>query len=268
MVPIYIVDAFTDKAFGGNPAAICLLEALSDEGWMQKVAGEMNLSETAFVAPREGGYELRWFTPTEEVDLCGHATLAAAFVLWRTGRLGQSEVAAFWTRSGVLTVALGEAETEMTMDFPSEPPAPAKAPEALIEGLGLIPRYTGRNRMDYVVEVDSEQTVRGLKPDFSQLSLLDGRGVIVTARAEGQAAYDFVSRAFYPKGGVQEDPVTGSAHCALAPYWAKRLHRDELIGYQASARGGFVKVKNTLNRVQLSGQAVLILRGELEEFNQ
>ncbi|ANY70086.1 oxidoreductase [Paenibacillus sp. BIHB 4019] len=266
MVPIYIVDAFTSEAFGGNPAAVCLLEALSDERWMQQVAAEMNLSETAFVAPREGGYELRWFTPASEVDLCGHATLAAAFVLWKAERLSPNQAAAFWTRSGVLTVELGEDGAEMTMNFPSEPPAPAKAPEALIEGLGLIPRYTGRNRMDYVVEVDSEQTVRALKPDFSQLRLLDGRGVVVTARAEGQAAYDFVSRAFYPNMGVLEDPVTGSAHCALAPYWAKRLRKDELVGYQASARGGFVKVKNTMDRVQLSGQAVLMMRGELEEI--
>ncbi|MFF2093893.1 PhzF family phenazine biosynthesis protein [Paenibacillus sp. NPDC058174] len=267
MIPIYIVDAFADTAFSGNPAAVCLLEKPAEEQWMQQVAAEMNLSETAFVAQKADGYELRWFTPAAEVALCGHATLAAAFALWETGRLQPSEKAAFATKSGLLTVVK---ETEgsggwMKMDFPAEPPSPVQAPETLIQGLGLIPRYTGKNRFDYVVEVDSERTVRELKPDWQLLGSLDGRGVIITAKADSGSHCDFVSRAFFPKLGVNEDPVTGSAHCALAPYWSKRLRKEQLTGYQASARGGYVGTELSGDRVLLSGRAVMVLQGQLAE---
>jgi PhzF family phenazine biosynthesis protein len=258
---LYIVDAFTNERFKGNPAAICLLEEPQPESWMQQVASEMNLSETAFIVPGADSYDLRWFTPVAEVDLCGHATLATAHVLWETGKFPAQKMARFMTRSGLLTAKRDGAWIEM--DFPAEPPEAAVAPEELVQGLGLIPRYVGRNRMDYFVEVDSEETVRTLRPDFAMLARLDARGVIVTSRSTG-FAYDFVSRAFYPGTGIDEDPVTGSAHCALAPYWAKRLRKDKLIGYQASLRGGIVKVKPDGDRVYLSGQAVTVLKGQLE----
>lgn len=265
-IPIYIVDAFTDQPFRGNPAAVCLLTAPREEQWMQQVAAEMNLSETAFVVKIENGFDLRWFTPESEVDLCGHATLAAAFVLWTKGILQPEQQARFVTKSGVLTVQR-ELQPDggwMTMDFPSEPPISVQAPQALIEGLGLIPRYTGKNRFDYIVEVDAEATVTELRPDWQLLRTLDCRGVIVTAKSAASDSYQFVSRAFFPNVGVNEDPVTGSAHCALAPYWGKRLRRDELVGYQASARGGIVKVHNAGDRVQLTGQAIMVLQGTLE----
>lgn len=258
---LYIVDAFTNERFKGNPAAICLLEQPQPESWLQQVAAEMNLPETAFIVPGEKSFDLRWFTPVAEVDLCGHATLATAHVLWETGKLPEQEMARFMTRSGILTAKLDGAWIEM--DFPAEPPEAAIAPEELVQGLGLIPRYVGRNRMDYFVEVDSEDTVRTLRPDFAMLARLEARGVIVTSRSTG-SAYDFVSRAFYPGTGIDEDPVTGSAHCALAPYWAKRLRKNRLVGYQASKRGGIVKVKPDGDRVYLSGQAVTVLRGQLE----
>ncbi|MDQ8738650.1 PhzF family phenazine biosynthesis protein [Paenibacillus sp. LHD-38] len=259
---LYIVDAFTKERFKGNPAAICFLEQPQSEGWMQQVAAEMNLSETAFVVPGEESYGLRWFTPTVEVDLCGHATLATAHILWESGRLPHGEPARFMTRSGLLTAK--QSGTWIDMDFPAEPPVAAVAPEELVQGLGLIPRFVGRNRMDFFVEVDSEETLRTLRPDFGLLARLDARGVIITSRGSG-SPYDFVSRAFYPGTGVDEDPVTGSAHCALAPYWAKRLRKQELVGYQASERGGVVKVRPEGDRVYLSGQAVTVLKGQLEE---
>jgi PhzF family phenazine biosynthesis protein len=258
---LYIVDAFTNERFKGNPAAICLLEQPQPESWMQEVASEMNLSETAFIVPGPESYDLRWFTPVGEVDLCGHATLAAAHVLWESGKLPPDQMARFMTKSGLLTAKRDGAWT--LMDFPAEPPEAAIAPEELVQGLGLIPRYVGRNRMDYFVEVDSEETLRTLRPDFAMLARVEARGVIVTSRSTG-SPYDFVSRAFYPGTGIDEDPVTGSAHCALAPYWAKRLRKDELVGYQASKRGGIVKVKPDGNRVYLSGQAITVLKGQLE----
>ncbi|MCA0753677.1 PhzF family phenazine biosynthesis protein [Paenibacillus sp. N4] len=259
---LFIVDAFTKESFKGNPAAVCLLDAPRAEGWMQQVAAEMNLSETAFVVPAVEGYDLRWFTPEAEVELCGHATLAAAHVLWECGVLDESEAARFHTKSGLLTAKFTDGG--IVMDFPAEPPQADVAPEELLQGLGLIPRFAGRNRMDYFVEVDSEETVRTLRPDFGLLARLPARGVIVTSRSSSPA-YDFVSRAFYPGVGVGEDPVTGSAHCALAPYWAKRLRKSELTGYQASKRGGFVGVRPEGSRVHLTGQAVTVLRGELAE---
>lgn len=263
-IELFTIDAFTNEPFKGNPAAVCLLDEEADERWMQLVAAEMNLSETAFVAPMAGGsgeYGLRWFTPKAEVELCGHATLAAAHALWQTGRLALHDQARFMTKSGLLTA--WREEERIAMDFPAEPPAAAPRAEELIEALGLIPRFAGRNRFDYFIEVDSEYTVRTYKPDFAMLARLGGRGVIVTAKADEGTGIDFVSRAFFPSVGVNEDPVTGSAHCALAPYWAKRLRKDELLGYQASERGGYVHVKNKGERVLLSGQAVTVLSGRL-----
>jgi PhzF family phenazine biosynthesis protein len=264
-----MVDAFTKSRFGGNPAAVCLVDEAMEETEMAAIAAEMNVSETAFVERRGGEYGLRWFTPKAEVELCGHATLAAAHVLWETGRLELSEAAVFATLSGRLSARRGVQDGSIAMDFPAEPPEPAQAPQELLEGLGLIPRYVGRNRMDYIVEVDREDTVRSLNPDFGLLRKLDARGVVVTSRANGSGllegtAVDFVSRAFYPGIGVDEDPVTGSAHCALAPYWGRRLRRAELTGYQASARGGLIGMRLQDDRVILSGHAVTVLRGTLD----
>jgi PhzF family phenazine biosynthesis protein len=254
------VDAFTERPFGGNPAAVCVLPAAADAGWMQAVACEMNLSETAFLVRREDGYDLRWFTPAVEIDLCGHATLASAHVLWEDGHLPPDQSARFWTRSGLLTAERQGAWIEM--DFPATPQEPAEAPPGLAEALGAAPRFVGRNAFDYVVEVESEAVLRALAPDSAALRTIPVRGVIVTSRAE-TAGYDFVSRFFAPASGIDEDPVTGSAHCCLGPLWAERLGRRELMAYQASARGGVVRVRVGEGRVYLSGQAVTMLRGEL-----
>jgi PhzF family phenazine biosynthesis protein len=259
-LPMYIVDAFTDLPFAGNPAAVCLLTQMPSDEWMQKVAAEMNLSETAYLLPTQDGYRLRWFTPAMEVDLCGHATLASAHALWETGRLKPTEKARFHTRSGLLTVERDQ--RDMTMDFPAKPAAACKVVEDLPVVLGVQASFVGRNGMDCLVVVESEQVVRGLKPDFARLALYPVRGVIVTARGHN-GAYDFVSRFFAPRAGVNEDPVTGSAHCCLGPYWSDRLKKRDLKGYQASARGGFVRVGVRGDRVHLGGQAVTVLRGEL-----
>ena len=254
------VDAFTDTPFAGNPAAVCLLPAPRDEGWMQKVAREMNLSETAFLVPQADGYALRWFTPAVEVALCGHATLASAHVLWEDGHLPPGRQARFHTKSGLLT---GDRAGEwIELDFPAKREEPAPAPAGLAEALGAAPKYIGRNQFDYLVEVDGEATVRGLKPDQGALAALPVRGVIVTARADSPG-YDFVSRFFAPGSGVAEDPVTGSAHCALGPFWQSRLGKRELVAYQASPRGGVVRVRVAGERVILGGKAVTVLRGEL-----
>ncbi len=258
--PIFQVDAFTDKAFSGNPAAVCILSEPKEARWMQDVAREMNLSETAFLRRVDDGFELRWFTPTVEVDLCGHATLASAHVLWEAGYLKSAQPARFHTRSGLLTAERRGKWIEM--DFPAEPEQPTTPPDELIEALGGAPVYVGRNRFDYLVELATEEAVRELQPDFSALRKVSTRGVIVTARA-ASPGYDFVSRFFAPQVGVDEDPVTGSAHCCLGPYWGSRLGKEELTGYQASARGGIVRVQLTGERVILGGQAVTVLRGEL-----
>ena len=260
-VTIVQVDAFTRESFGGNPAAVCVLPRPAGPAWMQRVAREMNLSETAFLVGREsGGYDLQWFTPAVEVDLCGHATLASAHVLWEDGHLAAGAPAVFHTRSGRLSaVSRGD---WIEMDFPAEPAELAAVPEGLAEALGAEPVHFGRNRFDCLVEVDSEATVRRLAPDIRGLAALPVRGVIVTARGE-TAEFDFVSRFFAPRAGVDEDPVTGSAHCCLGSYWRGRLGRDALTAWQASARGGVVKVTVAGDRVLLSGQAVTVLRGEL-----
>jgi len=260
---IVVVDAFTDRPFAGNPAAVCILPGQAADGWMQDVAREMNLSETAFLVQDGDGFGLRWFTPTTEVDLCGHATLASAHVVWEEGRVAPDAPARFQTRSGALTCARRGALIEM--DFPSVPPSPVPqgdVPSGLEEALGARAASIGRNRLDYLVELDSEQAVRTLRPDIHALSAVAARGVIVTAPAS-TAGFDFVSRFFAPRAGVPEDPVTGSAHCCLAPFWSARLGRQKLVGYQASARGGTVHVEMQGPRVLLSGQAVTVWRGAL-----
>ena len=258
--PFTQVDAFTDRPFAGNPAAVCVLPGPRDEEWMRLVAREMNLAETAFLVRRPDGYDLRWFTPTCEVDLCGHATLASAHVLWDEGHLALDAQARFHTRSGLLTAA--RSDGLIWLDFPATPAVAVPAPLELERGLGVPLRFVGQTPFDYLVEVDSDTTVRGLEPDLRLLARLAVRGVIVTA-ASASAGHDFVSRFFAPAAGVPEDPVTGSAHCALAPFWGERLGRKELTGYQASARGGLVRLRLAGDRVHLGGQAVTVLRGAL-----
>jgi len=255
---IYQVDAFTAEPFRGNPAAVCLLDGNRPDEWMQAVAAEMNLAETAFVQrPAAGGFGLRWLTPTVEVDLCGHATLAAAHVLWEGGEA--ESVLRFRTRSGVLTATRAEGGIEL--DFPADPPEPVAAPPGLAAALGATPVAVGRGRSFYLAELADAADVRGLTPNFAAIAALDASGVIVTAPGDGEA--DFVSRFFAPNFGIDEDPVTGAAHCCLGPYWQGRLGRGRLVGYQASARGGFVGVAVRGDRALLTGQAVTVLRGEL-----
>jgi PhzF family phenazine biosynthesis protein len=254
------VDAFTDTPFRGNPAAVCLVPEPQSDLWMQLVAREMNLSETAFLHRQKDGFSLRWFTPTVEVDLCGHATLASAHVLWEDGHLEPDQQARFHTRSGLLTADRRGAWIEM--DFPAKREEPAPAPPGLAEALGVTPKYVGRNQFDYLVELEAAEAVRSLKPDHTALAKLPVRGVIVTSRSATHE-FDFVSRFFAPGSGIPEDPVTGSAHCALGPFWAARLGKKELVAYQASTRGGVVRVRLADDRVLLGGQAVTVLRGEL-----
>ncbi|PZF83848.1 PhzF family phenazine biosynthesis protein [Jiangella anatolica] len=268
---ILVVDAFTDQPFGGNPAGVCLLDRTVTDEWMQSVAAELKHSETAFVEPVDGDeaaratpavdYRLRWFTPEVEVDLCGHATLATAHVLFERGESGPIR---FSTRSGVLTVT-PDRSGAVTMDFPALPARAAAAPDGLAEALGVTPVWTGRSRFDVLVAVADEATVRGLTPDLAALAAVDARGVIVTARAD-EEPYDFVSRFFAPSQGIPEDPVTGSAHCVLGPYWAKELGRGDgkrLTGAQLSARGGVVGVTLRGDRLELTGHARTVLEGEL-----
>jgi predicted PhzF superfamily epimerase YddE/YHI9 len=256
------VDAFTNQPFAGNPAAVCILRGPAAEPWMRAVAREMNLSETAFLYPENGVYQLRWFTPSVEVVLCGHATLASAHVLWTEGHLPHGDRALFETRSGRLS-AVRQGDW-IELDFPAMPPSPCDAPAGLGEGLGADLVWTGRNGMDDFVELASEVEVRGLKPDMGKLRAVGGRGIIVTSRSS-DPRFDFVSRFFAPAAGIDEDPVTGSAHCALAPFWAARSGKLEMVGFQASDRGGIVRVRVAGDRVMLGGQAVSVLRGELLE---
>jgi PhzF family phenazine biosynthesis protein len=265
MIPFVQVDAFTSAAFAGNPAAVCFLPGEREAAWMQNIAREMNLAETAFLRPLdgEGGrreFELRWFTPKVEVDLCGHATLASAHALWESGRLAPTETARFHTRSGVLTAV--RVDGWIQMDFPVTPNEPAPAPEGLVDGLGVTPLYVGRSRFDYLVQVESEKILRDLAPDFRRLCAIQARGVIVTSRAD-DPDYDFVSRFFAPRAGIDEDPVTGSAHCTLADFWSKQLGKARFLARQISARGGVLRVDLQGDRVLLGGQAITVLRGEL-----
>jgi PhzF family phenazine biosynthesis protein len=254
------VDAFTDQPFSGNPAAVCVLPATRDAHWMQQVGREMNLAETAFLVPRPDGYDLRWFTPSTEVDLCGHATLASAHVLWEEGHLKPRSRAVFHTHSGVLTAT--KSGGMIWLDFPATPDRQVSEKDELQKGLGVPIRYAGRTAFDYLVEIESAAALRSMTPDLGMLARMPVRGVIVTARADN-GEHDFLSRFFAPASGVPEDPVTGSAHCGLGPFWAARLNKTELVGYQASARGGTVRVRVDGDRVHLGGHAVTVLRGEL-----
>jgi PhzF family phenazine biosynthesis protein len=260
---IYQVDSFTNAPFAGNPAGVCILREPRDDRWMQDVAKEMNLSETAFLLRQDDGkqsYSLRWFTPALEVDLCGHATLASAHILWQTGTLAAGQQARFHTRSGLLTA--NQNGDWIEMDFPATPEYPVDAPAGLAEAMGVAPVYVGQSQFDLLVEVESEKVVRALQPNIGLLEQIPARGVIVTSRSDTDG-FDFISRFFAPRVGVNEDPVTGSAHCCLSPFWSKRLGRNELVGYQASARGGVVRVRLDGERVLIGGQAVTALVGEI-----
>lgn len=254
------VDAFTSQTFTGNPAGVCILKKFPAEDWMRNVAREMNVSETAFLAPEGDGYRLRWFTPAVEVDLCGHATLASAHVLWEDGHLPVGAQARFYTRSGPLTADRDGDWIEM--NFPAKPPVAAEPPAGLVRALGIRVRAVTRNEFDYLIEAESQEAVRTAEPDFSALKKMEARGIIVTARS-GEPGFDFVSRFFAPAVGIDEDPVTGSAHCALAPYWSALLDRTEMAGRQVSARGGVVRVRLQGDRVILAGQAVTVMTCEL-----
>jgi PhzF family phenazine biosynthesis protein len=261
-LPLYQVDAFTSQPFKGNPAAVCLLQESMPDEWMMAVAREMNLSETAFLLPEGSGYRLRWFTPAVEVRLCGHATLASAHALWESGRLSPDAEARFHTRSGLLTARKAGAWIEM--NFPSRPVEPVDTPDGLLEALGLQEAVrVSRGDQTYIVEVASEEVVRNATPDFAALRDLPPRAVGLTSRAS-MAGYDFVSRFFAPSKGVNEDPVTGSLHCRLAPYWSEQLGKKEFRAYQASARGGELHVRLEDERVRLGGQAVTVFTGTLQ----
>jgi len=260
-LPLYLVDAFTDRPFAGNPAGVCLLTGPIPEAVMQDVAMEMRQAETAFLRREGDEWRLRWFTPEVEVDLCGHATLASAHVLFETGLVPAGATARFQTKSGLLTAR--KEEGSIVLDFPATP-AEDFAPLAdALRSLSIAPVYSGKTRFDLFYEVATEAEVRALRPDYGVLDQVPYRGVIVTARADAGREYDFVSRFFAPCCGVPEDPVTGSAHCALGPYWQGKLGKDDLVGYQASPRGGTVRVGCRGERVRLAGSAVTVLRGEL-----
>ncbi len=262
-LPIVQVDAFAERAFTGNPAAVCLLPSMLPDASLLAIAGEMNLSETAFLLGRtDGSYDLRWFTPAVEVDLCGHATLASAHVLWQDGHLAPNADARFHTRSGELGAR--RATGQIVLDFPAQPAHATSPPDGLIQALGIsAPRFVGRNATDWMLEVESAAVVRSLKPDFLTLKSIEARGVMVTAPGEDREI-DFVSRFFAPACGIDEDPVTGSAHCCLGPFWAGKLGKTALVARQLSARGGTVHVEVNGPRVRLGGTAVTVMRGELE----
>jgi PhzF family phenazine biosynthesis protein len=257
---IFQVDAFTDRKFAGNPAAVCLLNEPRAEQWMLDMAREMNVSATAYLRKQDDGFNLRWFTTTVELTLCGHGTLASAHVLWETGQLKETDEARFLTQSGLLTARRKSDWIEL--DFPAQRAEKAEAPGGLEHALGASARYVGRNALDYLIEVESEKVLRGIQPDFAALKTLGVRGVIVTSLSDSPD-YDFISRFFAPGVGIDEDPVTGSAHCCLGPYWANHLKKNKLTAYQASRRGGVVHVRVDGDRVYLGGQAVTVMRGEL-----
>mgnify|MGYP006274887159 FL=1 len=254
------VDAFCDRIFQGNPAAVCVMGHPADAGWMQAVAAEMNLSETAFLYPIEGGYHLRWFTPTAEVDVCGHATLASAHVLWSECHVAASTLH-FQTRSGQLVA--NQQQGWITLDFPSNPVQPVKSPPELLKSLrGVEARFIGKSSNMYLVELPSEDYVCSLQPDFTLMQLLPVMGVIVTSRSNS-SEFDFVSRFFAPAIGINEDPVTGAAHCVLTPYWQGVLGKTAMVAYQASHRGGVLRLELAGSRTRISGQAVTVMRGQL-----
>ena len=261
-IPIFQVDAFTEVPFKGNPAGVCLLNAPAEASWMQNVAAEMNLAETAFLLPEGDGYRLRWFTPQVEVRLCGHATLATAHVLWEQGLLAPDREARFETLSGLLTARRVGALIEL--NFPSRPvtPQPPAWAEAVIGALGIKPSFIGMSAEDILIEAADEDAVRGVRPDFATLKSLPARGVIITSRSS-DPRFDFVSRFFAPAVGVPEDPVTGSSHCVLTPFWARRLGKASMTAYQASDRGGVLELRLDGDRVRIAGRAVTVIKGEI-----
>ncbi len=262
-IPFIQVDNFTSEPFKGNPAAVFYLEKPQETSWMQHVAAEMNLSETAFVSHIDlNRYHLRWFTPTREVKLCGHATLASAHMLWESQRHAYTEPLIFETLSGALHVH--HADDAIHMEFPPDPPAPiSRTPSALLKALGH-PHvlYAGQSKEDYILELDSEEAVKAVSPDFLLLKEVESRGIIITSRSSSKHI-DFVSRFFAPRFGIDEDPVTGSAYCALGCYWANKLNKTSLTAYQASLRGGYLKVEHKQNTIRISGQAVTVIKGTL-----
>lgn len=254
---IYQVDAFTKGVFKGNPAAVCPLTEWLDAELMQKIALENNLSETAFFVKKDGVYEIRWFTPTFEIDLCGHATLASAFVIFEILKLESETVKFHSHKSGELSV---EKNGDLfILDFPSRPPAVCETPKGLVEAIGKSPKEVLKSR-DYFLVYETEQDILDIKPDFTELLKVPTHAVIVTAKGETS---DFVSRFFAPEAGIFEDPVTGSAHCNLIPYWAERLGKTELFARQISARGGELFCELHGDRVKIGGNAVLYLKGEI-----
>ena len=257
---VAIVDAFTDSPFSGNPAAVCLLPDPANAEWMQAVARELNQPATAFLAAKDDEFELRWFSPKTELALCGHGTLASAHVLWREKAVAPDQPLRFRSRAGKLVCTWQDGR--IAMDFPAEPPRAAEPPEALLRALGERPRFVGRNRFDYLVELDSAVAVRTAKPDLGLLATVPTRGVILTALSDS-ADHDFVSRFFAPSAGVGEDAVTGSAHCCLGPFWGDRLGKEHLVGYQASSRGGTVGVRLRGERLDVIGRAVTVAGGVL-----
>ncbi|RPI17950.1 MAG: PhzF family phenazine biosynthesis protein [Ignavibacteriae bacterium] len=259
-LPIYTVDAFTSKPFKGNPAAVCILENEIEEQLMKNIAFELNLSETAFVRKTGDTYSLRWFTPAMEVDLCGHATLASSHILWETERQDKNKEIIFNTRSGELKAS--RKENIIQLDFPLIEQKEIAVPPELEKALGAKPNYCGMTEWNYVIEFENEDMIKNMQPDFELLQSLPAWGTIVTAKGSSDG-YDFVSRFFAPEKGVKEDPVTGSAHCALGPYWMKRLGKNTFKAYQASARGGEVGVKVENGRVYLTGNAVTVIEGEI-----
>jgi predicted PhzF superfamily epimerase YddE/YHI9 len=258
---IFQVDAFTTELFSGNPAGVCLVEDDRDDAWMQAVAAEMNLPETAFLSPGEDGWHLRWFTPTVEVDLCGHATLAASHILWEAGEADPGDRLRFQTRSGVLTAR--PSDRGILLDFPADPPTAVPPPDGLVAAIGAPAVWSGRGRVFWILELADEGAVRGLRPDLGALGRACDTGVVVTAGGDG-GDRDFVSRMFAPSMGIDEDQVTGATHCILSPYWTDRLGRTDLVGYQASSRGGTVGVRLVGDRVELGGRAVTFLRGSID----
>ncbi|MHB8109284.1 MAG: PhzF family phenazine biosynthesis protein [Syntrophorhabdaceae bacterium] len=255
---IFHIDAFTNRPFHGNPAAVCILPHPKIDSWIESIAAELNLPVTAFIIRQADGYMLRWFTPVAEVDMCGHGTLAAAHIIWQESLARPDSGINFYTRSG--TLRAWKEDDWIGLDFPSMPAQPIPEPEGLRNVLGVPFIYVGKNGYDIIVEVDSEQTVRSLDPDKDALRQLPMRGLILTGRSDNPE-YDFVSRFFAPSLGISEDAVTGSAHCCLAPYWAKRLSRMQLKGYQASRRGGVIKMNIRDDRIHLFGQAITVISG-------
>ncbi len=251
------IDAFADRPFTGNPAAVCLPDSPRSDEWMQAIAGELNLSETAFLERHNNGFGLRWFTPKFEVDLCGHATLASAHFLWEAGQLKREETAVFQTKSGELTATIDG--DWIVLDFPALKVEPAPPPAGLEAALGVNVIVAAQSEFDILAEVEPETILRELSPNLSALAEIEARGIIVTAKGDGE--FDFVSRFFAPRAGVPEDQVTGSAHCVLTPYWSHKLGKSKMLAYQASARGGTVRVSLSGDRVKIGGQAVTVLEG-------